>query len=111
VRSAIISAERGTEAMSIPLISPLTRYPHFVLLPGIWTMRQGVTADDAAYLALAGAPDAPLVTRDRAPAKVGAKVPGEVIGRLWHWAASIFHDTNSLVSPGLPARLVDSGAP
>jgi hypothetical protein len=55
VRSAIISAERGTEALTDLLDFPLTRYPHFVLLPRIWQMRHGLTAYDAAYLALAEA--------------------------------------------------------
>jgi predicted nucleic acid-binding protein len=42
-------------------------------------MRHGLTAYDAAYLALAEALDAPLITRDRALAKTGSQVRVEVI--------------------------------
>ena len=78
-RSAIISAERGAQALSDLSDFPLTRYPHFVLLTRIWQMRHGLTAYDAAYLALAEGLDARLVTRDRALAKAGSPVRGEVI--------------------------------
>ena len=79
VRSAVISAERGVEALVDLADFPLTRYPHFVLLKRIWEMRHGLTAYDAAYLALAEALDARLVTRDRALAKAGSQVRVEVI--------------------------------
>jgi predicted nucleic acid-binding protein len=42
----------------------ITRYPHDVFLERIWDLRHGVTAYDAAYIALAEALDAPLVTCD-----------------------------------------------
>jgi predicted nucleic acid-binding protein len=79
VRSAIISADRGAEALSDLVDFPLTRYPHFVLLPRVWQMRHDLTAYDAAYLALAEALDAALVTRDRALAKTASRVRVEVI--------------------------------
>lgn len=44
---------------------PVNRYPHDVLLPGIWELRHNVTAYDAAYVVLAQVLDATLVTRDR----------------------------------------------
>ncbi len=44
---------------------PVRRYPHDVLLPRIWGLRDNLTAYDAAYVALAEALDARLLTRDR----------------------------------------------
>jgi predicted nucleic acid-binding protein len=79
VRFAIISAERGTEALTDLVDFPLTRYPHFVLLTRIWQLRHGLTAYGAAYIALAQALDATLVTRDRALARAGNQVRVEVI--------------------------------
>jgi predicted nucleic acid-binding protein len=79
VRTSIISADRGTEALADLIDFPLTRYPHNVLLLRIWQMRHGLTAYEAAYLALAEALDAPLITSDRALAKAGSHVRVEVI--------------------------------
>jgi predicted nucleic acid-binding protein len=79
VRSAILSADRGAEALSDFLDLPLTRYPHFVLLSRVWQMRHNLTAYDAAYLALAEALDAPLITRDRALARTGSRARVELI--------------------------------
>ena len=42
----------------------LNRYPHDVLLNRIWELRNNASAYDAAYLALAEALDAPLLTSD-----------------------------------------------
>jgi predicted nucleic acid-binding protein len=79
VAAGTISAERGAEALADLADFPLTRYPHFVLLTRIWQMRHSLTAYDAAYLALAEALDAPLITRDRALARARAHVRVEVI--------------------------------
>jgi len=79
VRSTVISAERGAEALTDLADFPLTRYPHFVLLTRIWQMRDDLTAYDAAYLALAEVLDAPLVTRDRALANTKSHVRVAVI--------------------------------
>ena len=73
-RSGEFSPERGVEALTDLADFPLNRYPHTFLLPRIWELRDNVTAYDAAYLALAEALAAPLLTRDSALA--GAPVHG-----------------------------------
>ena len=76
VRSAAISPERGAEALADLGEFPIHRHPHVILLPRIWQMRDQLTAYDAAYVALAEALDAHLITRDRALAQaaIGARV-------------------------------------
>ena len=64
VREAKISADRAAEAIEDLLDLRLTRYPHFVLLPRIWQLRNNFSAYDAAYVALAEQLDATLITRD-----------------------------------------------
>jgi len=49
---------------------PLTRYPHAMLLPGIWALRDNATAYDATDLVLTDALGATLVTCDAALASV-----------------------------------------
>jgi predicted nucleic acid-binding protein len=44
---------------------PMERYSHEPLLPRIWELRDNLTAYDAAYVALAEALRAPLITCDR----------------------------------------------
>ncbi len=44
---------------------PLVRYSHILFWPRIWELRNNITAYDAAYVALAEALDAPLLTRDK----------------------------------------------
>lgn len=64
--SAELDAARSAQALEDLAALPLSRYPHDVLLPRIWELRHNVTAYDAAYVALAEALAAPLVTRDAA---------------------------------------------
>jgi len=79
VLSGMITAERAAGSLAVLVDFPLTRYPHRLLLNRIWQLRHVLTAYDAAYLALAEALDAPLVTRDRALAKAGGRVRVEVL--------------------------------
>jgi predicted nucleic acid-binding protein len=64
-----LATQRAEEAFADLANLPLERYPHDVLLPRIWELRRNVTAYDAAYLALAEALDAPLLTCDARLAK------------------------------------------
>jgi predicted nucleic acid-binding protein len=59
-----LSATRGAAAVATLAVLPLHRYPHEPLLPRIWELRENLTAYDAAYVALAEALDAPLLTGD-----------------------------------------------
>jgi predicted nucleic acid-binding protein len=65
VATAEIDSERGRAALEDLADLPMRRYPHDVLLPRIWDLRANLTSYDAAYVALAEALDAPLLTRDR----------------------------------------------
>jgi predicted nucleic acid-binding protein len=60
-----LSGERGRLALADLADFPMRRYPHDFLLPRMWELRNDLTAHDAAYVALAEALDAPLLTRDR----------------------------------------------
>ena len=60
-----LSEDRGDEALHDLADLPLERYPHQPLLGRIWELRRSLSAYDAAYVALAEALNAPLVTCDR----------------------------------------------
>jgi len=71
------SSERAALALHDLGTLRLQRYPHLPLLERIWELRDNLTAADAAYIALAEALDAPLVTTDASLAGVpghGARV-------------------------------------
>jgi predicted nucleic acid-binding protein len=59
-----ISARRGQEVLDDFLELPIRRYPATQLLERIFELRNNLTAYDAAYIALAEALDAPLITTD-----------------------------------------------
>ena len=61
-----LTADRGAAALECLSGFPITRYPHDLFLPRVWELRHNFTAYDAAYVALAEALDATLLTRDRA---------------------------------------------
>ncbi len=66
VRAGEIDVARAAEALEDLADLPISRYPHDVLLARVWSLRNNATAYDAAYLALAEALGATLVTRDGA---------------------------------------------
>ena len=67
--SGELSDERGEEALEDFSALRIIRYPHGVFLPRIWELRHNVTAYDGAYIALAEALSAPLLTCDEPLAK------------------------------------------
>ena len=60
-----IDGKRERAALQNLADFPVHRYPHVPLLPRIWELRHTLGACDAAYIALAEALDAPLLTRDQ----------------------------------------------
>jgi predicted nucleic acid-binding protein len=60
-----ITVERAHQAVEDYLDFPILRYAHEVLALRIWQLRDKVTAYDGAYIALAEALAAPVVTRDQ----------------------------------------------
>jgi predicted nucleic acid-binding protein len=71
-----IGAARASDAARDLRALPIRRYPHVPLLERVWALRETVTAADAAFVALAEALGASLLTTDlrlaRAP---GLSVP------------------------------------
>ena len=59
-----VSSERARLALDRLRDTRFVRYPHTALTERIWELRENLTAYDAAYIALAEALDAPLVTTD-----------------------------------------------
>jgi predicted nucleic acid-binding protein len=59
-----VSSERARLALDRLRNTRFVRYPHTALTERIWELRGNLTAYDAAYIALAEALDAPLVTTD-----------------------------------------------
>jgi predicted nucleic acid-binding protein len=78
-RTGVITTARARTAVSDLIDLPLTRWGHLELAPRIWDLRQNLTAYDAAYVALAEALQASLVTRDRRLAASPGRVRVELI--------------------------------
>ena len=78
----VLSRARAEEVLDDFSDLDILRYPHDDFLRRIWALRKNVTAYDAAYLALAEALHAPLVTTDEKLARSpGHKARVEVVAR------------------------------
>lgn len=76
-----LSGKRSSEALTDLGNISFVRYPHTPLMGRIWELRENLTAYDAAYVALAEALDAPLVTMDaRLACAPGIRAAVEVYG-------------------------------
>jgi len=65
VANGDIGSDRGQAALADLADLPLQRYPHDLFVQRIWALRNNLTAYDAAYVALAEALGAVLLTRDK----------------------------------------------
>lgn len=77
VAAGRLDAERAMQALRLLEQGDIHRHPHRSLLDIAWSLRDRVSAYDAAYVALAAVLDAPLVTSDRRLAGVG-NLPCEI---------------------------------
>jgi predicted nucleic acid-binding protein len=75
-----VPAHWARMALDIATAFPMTRYLHEPLMKRVWELRENLTAYDAAYVALAEALRAPLVTCDARLARArGAQAAVELI--------------------------------
>lgn len=65
LRRGDISPERADRALDLLLALRVVRHPVASLARDVWALREALTAYDAAYLALARALDARVLTTDR----------------------------------------------
>ena len=59
-----LQPDRAEQALAVLSDLRIVRHPHEPHVPRIWQLRNSLTAYDAAYVALAEALAAPLITRD-----------------------------------------------
>ena len=79
-RAGDITGAGGLQALDDLADFPLTRYAHDPLLQRMWELRSNATAYDAAYIALAEALGATLLTRDIALSRIsGVRIVVEVM--------------------------------
>lgn len=60
----VLPEARAAAALELLQRLPVTRHPSRILLPRVWALRENLTAYDGAYIALAEALAAPLLTCD-----------------------------------------------
>ena len=65
-----LSGKRSDEAIEDLKSMAFVRYPHATLIDRIWSLKNNLSAYDAAYISLAEALDAPLITMDARLAQV-----------------------------------------
>ena len=63
-RNGEISGRRAEQALGALVDLDVTRYPHVPFVDAMWSLRHNLSAYDAAFIALAEALEAPLVTTD-----------------------------------------------
>ncbi len=79
-RGGQLDERRSGQALDDLVALPLRRVSHQAFLPRVWELRDNLTAYDAAYVALAEALDALLVTADGAMKKAnGIRCEVEVL--------------------------------
>lgn len=80
-RAGRLDDRRSSQALTDLMALPLRRVPHARLLPRIWELRDNLTAYDAAYVALAEALNALLLTADGPLGRAsGVRCEVEVLG-------------------------------
>lgn len=83
VSQGMLEERRAADALCDLAALPLTRAPHAGLLTRCWELRQNVTIDDGAYVALAEELEATLLTADARLARAaGPRCPIEVLSPI-----------------------------